>query len=1705
MRSRLLPIFILIAMLLTLVGVIQHAQAASPGDVVINEIMQNPAAVPDSAGEWFELYNPTGSDIDIEGWTIRDDGIDTHVINNGTPLLIPAGGYLVLGNNTDTGTNGGVPVAYNYGGSWFLSNSADEVILEDTSLVEIDRVEYDGGPSFPDPTGASMALINPVLDNNVGANWCESPNPFGAGDLGTPGGANDCPVVVPEVVINEIMNNPSAVADSAGEWFELFNPTASGIDIEGWTIEDNDFDSHVIANGSPLVIPAGGYLLLGNNTDSGTNGGAPVAYSYGTDMFLSNGGDEVVLLDGGLNEVDRVEYDGGPTFPDPTGASMALIDPALDNNVGANWCTASTPFGDGDLGTPGSANDCPVIVPEVVIKEIMNNPNAVFDSAGEWFEVFNPTGSGIDIEGWTIQDNDFDSHVIANGSPLVIPAGGYLLLGNNADSGTNGGAPVAYSYGTDMFLSNGADEVVLLDGGLNEVDRVEYDGGPTFPDPTGASMSLIDPALDNNVGANWCTASTPFGDGDLGTPGAENDCTTVPTDPFGFCGDGFETRIHAIQGNGLVSPDVGSIRTIEGVVVGDFQGSSNLNGFFLQEEDLHADADPMTSEGIFVFDGSFGVDVAEGDTIRVRGTVTEFFSLTEINTVTDLASCAPIGPASAAAVTLPVASIDEWEYTEGMLNNLSQTLYASGNFNQGRFGEVDLSILGPLDNPTNVVAPGGPANALQDLNNRSRIQMDDGSNVQNPLPLPPYIGAGDTLRTGDTIPGLTGALGFAFGSYEIHPTESVDFTRINARPAVPDVGGSLVVGAYNVLNYFTTLDNSGPICGPNSDQGCRGADNAFEFERQKVKIISAITAMDADVLGLMELENAPDDTPIADLVQGLNAATAPGTYAYIATGAIGGDAIRDGIIYKPAFVTPVGAFAILDSSVDSRFNDEKNRPVLAQTFDEVATGSTFTVAVNHLKSKGSDCNAEGDPDAGDGQGNCNLTRTSAAEALADWLQTDPTGSGDPDFLITGDLNAYAMEDPVVALEDAGYTDLMESFLGIGFDVGAYSFNFFSQSGYLDHALVNSSLLPQVTGAAFWHINADEPRALDYNDFNQPDLFKPDQYRSTDHDPVLVGLNLAPEVTIMEIQDAGHLSPYEGQMIQTTGVVTAVAFNGYYIQDPVGDGNPATADGQFVFLGSATKPSVGDYLHLTGTVSEFVPGGCGPGNLSTTQMSFPSAVNLGTMALPAPVVIGTGGRIPPNVVTISEVDETNQINMQPSFCPGGGVLSPFNPETDGIDFFESLEAMLVTVEDPVAVSATRTFNPFSSEMFTLPNNGHPKIIEPNNVRTERGGINLAAGSDGYGDTNPERVQIQFDPTISGGASVPEITVGDRLDDVTGVVGYSFGNFEVNATHQVTFTPSGLERETTALSGGKKVVTVASYNVLNLSPLSSDDAQRTTLASQIVNNLGSPDVIALQEIQDNNGTVNDGTTDATETMQALADAVVAAGGPSYEFFDVAPADGTSGGVPGGNIRNAFFYNPDRVEEDGFVSLTPDVLAAAGVGNPNAFTGTRNPLAATFSFGGKQFTVINNHLSSRFGSTPIFGGPQLFVQAGETEREAQLQALNDYVDFLLADDKDARVIVLGDFNTFEFTDDLTEILPGTLGGEKAIMKRLLGEVEDDNWYTFIFDGNSQVLDHMFATRSLLEKAEMDIVHVNVDFPRVDPSFGSDHEPLLGAFEIK
>jgi predicted extracellular nuclease len=595
-------------------------------------------------------------------------------------------------------------------------------------------------------------------------------------------------------------------------------------------------------------------------------------------------------------------------------------------------------------------------------------------------------------------------------------------------------------------------------------------------------------------------------------------------------------------------------------VTGDFQAWYELSGFFMQ--DLNGDGNPATSDGVFVYERYDAVSV--GDHVRVTGNVDEYYDLTEITSV-DLVQICGAGVVPPAEVSLPLGSVDEWEQYEGMLVHIPQTLTATDNYNQGLYGEVTLSAGGRLYNPTGVVAPGSEANALQDLNNRRQIQLEDGSTRRNPSPVP-YVGEGGTLRAGDTIPDLTGVVHYNFETYEIHPTSPVTFTRVNARQESPsETGGGVEVASFNVLNYFTTIDDSGPICGPSADMDCRGADTAEEFTRQRDKIISAIAAMDAEVVGLMELENHPTDAALQDLVNGLNDAAGAGAYSYIPTGPVGTDAIKVAFIYQTAAVQPVGGFAILDSSVDPAFLDTKNRPALAQTFEEIATGARFTAVVNHLKSKGSDCNDVGDPDTGDGQGNCNLTRTQAAEALVNWLSTDPTRMGDPDSIIIGDLNSYAMEDPVGVIQDAGYTNLVEAYGG----AGAYSYIYFGQAGYLDHALSNSSLTGQVQGAEVWHINSDEPYALDYNDYNQPELYQPGPYRSSDHDPVMVGLDLVnqPPVCSGAYPGVDTIWPANHKFVpvEILGVYDpdgngfAISIDAIYQDEPV----DSTGDGAFV--------------------------------------------------------------------------------------------------------------------------------------------------------------------------------------------------------------------------------------------------------------------------------------------------------------------------------------------------------------------------------------------------------------------------------------------------------------------------------------------------------------------------------------------------------------
>jgi predicted extracellular nuclease len=555
----------------------------------------------------------------------------------------------------------------------------------------------------------------------------------------------------------------------------------------------------------------------------------------------------------------------------------------------------------------------------------------------------------------------------------------------------------------------------------------------------------------------------------------------------------------------------GQIVTVEGIVVGDFQESHQLKGFFVQEEDTDTDGEPETSEGIFIYNSSFAVNT--GDQVRLTGTVGEYYNNTQIKSLSDLTIVSSGNSLpNAANIVLPFSDATFLECYEGMRATFTQTLTVTENYNLGRYGELVLSN-GRLWNPTNVVSPGDAANALQAENDLNRIVLDDGSTIQNPDPIifpAPGLSAHNTVRSGDTVQNLTGTIYYSYGAYRVHPTDEPEFISSNPRLETPEPpGGSLKVASFNVLNYFTTIDDSAcPY-----DGGCRGADTPEEFERQRAKIIQAMLAIDADIFGLMEMENHPSDESLQDLVDGLNDALAATTYAYIPTGAIGTDAIKVALIYNLNTVLPLGDFAVLDSTVDPEFVDTKNRPSLAQTFMETATGEKLTVVVNHLKSKGSSCDDLGDPDIGDGQGNCNQTRTAAAQALVNWLAADPTDSEDPDFLIIGDMNVYAMEDPIAVLQNNGFTNLIDMFTG----PDAYSYVFYGQAGYLDHALSSEALTAQVAGVTEWHINCDEPRVLDYNieyksDGQLIDLYAETAYRASDHDPVIIGLNLISEHT-----------------------------------------------------------------------------------------------------------------------------------------------------------------------------------------------------------------------------------------------------------------------------------------------------------------------------------------------------------------------------------------------------------------------------------------------------------------------------------------------------------------------------------------------------------------------------------------------------------------
>lgn len=561
---------------------------------------------------------------------------------------------------------------------------------------------------------------------------------------------------------------------------------------------------------------------------------------------------------------------------------------------------------------------------------------------------------------------------------------------------------------------------------------------------------------------------------------------------LGACGTP-ATRVHAIQGTARSSPFAGEEHAVEATVVGVFPG---LGGFFLQEADADVDTDPATSEGLFVFDGGLGAGLRAGDRARVLGRVSEFFGLTELSSVRDVQPCPPRGEASAASIRLPLADEMEWEQWEGMRVRVGPALVATGLSNLARFGEVELAAGERLWQPTHRAAPGAPALALRVDNERRRILLDDGSDRAGPVPTP-YLERADggTLRAGDRLPELEGVLDFAFGRFRVHPIESVRFVQGEPRPAMPPrVDGTLRVVTWNVENHFNGDGVGGgfPTRGPRSPA---------ELERQRAKLVSTLVRLDPDVAALVELENdgTGPESAVGQLVRALNDQTLGAPYAAVGASDLGSHPISVGILYRPSAVTPLGPSAVLDGAEHPAFDDTAHRPSLAQTFEARATRERLTVVVNHWKSKGSDCAAGGDPDLGDGQGDCNGTRSEAARALVEWLARDPTASGGAPVLVAGDLNAYPREDPVRIVESAGYVDLLARFAG----PGAHTYVFEGEAGRLDHLLGRVDLEPLAPGAGVWHTNADEPPIFGYG--AEGGRYPPDPFRASDHDPILLGL------------------------------------------------------------------------------------------------------------------------------------------------------------------------------------------------------------------------------------------------------------------------------------------------------------------------------------------------------------------------------------------------------------------------------------------------------------------------------------------------------------------------------------------------------------------------------------------------------------------------
>ncbi|MEO0461525.1 MAG: Calx-beta domain-containing protein [Pseudomonadota bacterium] len=1433
------------------------------------------------------------------------------------------------------------------------------------------------------------------------------------------------------------------------------------------------------------------------------------------------------FLDGETSKTFTVAVNGDTDFEPTELFSVVLSNP----NGGA---TIADGAGTGTI----LADDAPPATSDIVINEIHADPAADIpgDANGdgtrdfsddEFVELVNTGSSAVDLSGFTLSDGVAVRHTFAAGTTLAAGEA-IVVFGGGTPTGAFGGATVVAASSGNLGLNNSGDTVTLADGGGTTLAEVTYGG------EAGDNQSITrDPDLTGNFVQH---SSAPDAGGALFSPGTQIDGAAfgVAAPPVTVVLDeGFETD--------------GSIDTGEGVrySFSSGQGNDGFFDFFTRTDGSDIDASYQVSGqgGDFFF--------AAQDTDSVDGLSTDdeqsiFFTGIDITGLDNLLFSVDLAEDDSSDGN------EDWDSTDFF--QVFATIDGGTPFQVfGVSGLIPAGNQAPAVD-TNFDGFGNGAEITPDFATFAAAIKGTGSTLD--LELRFHLDSGDEDLAIDNVRVTDGAASlpppnFSIsdgGTFETGGAAFFEITLSEAAPAggvsvdVTTSDGTATAGedylAYSQTIFFaegeTRSTTQTLVTVVVSD------DKVFEGDETFTVTLSNPTGGYIIGDGVATGTIFDDETPLPSGPEGGPAEVFINEIHYDNSSTDVGEAVE---IAGPAGTDLNGWSLILYNGNGGVVYDTINlsgtipdqddgfgtlsfsTPGIQNGPDAIAFVNSNGAVVQFLSYEGpfeaSDGPAAGltSEDIGVSEGSVpigtSLQLGGNGFVYEDFtwqtsqIDTFAAVNTGQDFRAPSENGVFYVSDASAVEGDSGTTDITFNIFRVGGTTGEVSVDTTFGFGPGDIGDADPNDFTGPNGGIVTFADGETAQSITLtiqgDTESEPDetfffnLFLPTG-GATIGDGSAIGTieNDDPiNLLIGEIQGAGHTSPWLGNEVSTSGIVTAVASNGFYLQDS-GDGDADTSDGIFVFTGTSVLVLPGDAIDITGTVAEFRGGG-DPANLTTTQLTNAGfTITSDSNPLPNAVVIGPNGITPPT----ETIDDDN--------------FATYDPANDGIDFYESLEGMLVTVENPVAVDSTNGFG----EIYTVASDGAGNLTATN-VSAE-GLVVIEGGAGGLGefdagagsDFNPERIQIE-DARLNGfDVNSPDVTPGAVLNTVTGVIDYAFENYELRPTAPVTVAQASTNTPemSTLVTGAQEELSVATYNVLNFDINETDgdtdvaDGRLTDIATDIGVNLGAPDIVVLQEVQDDSGSANDGTTTAVATLQALADEIFTQTGVQYSVLDNPfVVDGDTGGQPGGNIRVAMLYNPDRVTLDNasVFTVTDDNTGQLDA----AFDGGRAPLGANFTFNGQTVTVIGNHFRSKIGSDSSFSAIQPPSNAGALTRAAQAAAVNNTVDNLLANDPDANVIVVGDFNEFQFEEPM-EVLTGDLdfdganvsSGTNPILSNLTDKLAPNDAFTVLFQGNAQALDHILATSNIATTAQIDAVHTNTP----TGNRASDHDPLVATFTL-